>query len=170
MFKNAHWTRYLAYAITAAVVYSLAVAFFLRDTSYSESWLLYVGNALFMVVIVLFLFSFNRRRGKNAGSMAMLKAGAVTSTLGIIIACLLCFILLSIMVPGLFHSGTPEKVLTGEPVNTVPDKTHGMLFMIFGSAIIGNIATGMFVCIVFPFTLKGDQTKEIVSSDQAEIP
>jgi uncharacterized membrane protein len=170
MFKNPHWTRYLAYAVTAAIIYSLAVAFFLQDSTYSESWLLYLGNALFMVVIVLFLFSYNRRREKNARSMAMLKAGFVTSTMGVIISCLLCFILLSIMIPGLFHSGTPDKVLTGEPVNTVPDKTHGMLFMIFGSAIIGNLAVGMFVCIIFPFTLKGDQTKENVSSEQAEIP
>ena len=169
MFKNVHWRHYLTYAIVAAFLFGLAVLIFLMDTSYSRAWLLYIGNALFLFTIAAFLLSFNRRRDRNASSMTMLTAGFITSGAGIIIACLLCFILLSVMIPGLFHAGEPGKVLTGAPANTVLDKTHGLLFMIFGSATIGNGAAGLFVCIIFPFAIKGDQTKEKTPPDQARL-
>lgn len=71
------------------------------------------------------------------------------------------------MIPGLFHAGTPAKALTDAPANTVHDKANGLLFMIFGSATIGNAASGIFVCIIFPFAIKGDQTKEKVPPEQA---
>ena len=167
MFKNKNWGHYLAYAIAAAVLYSIAIFIFLNDTTYTRAWLLYTGNALFLFTIAAFLLSFNRRRNSNASSMTMLGAGVMASAVGIVLACLLCFILLSIMVPGLFHSGTPDKVLTEAPANTLQDKTKGLLFMIFGSATIGNAASGLFVCIIFPFAIKGDQTKENVPPDQA---
>jgi hypothetical protein len=73
------------------------------------------------------------------------------------------------MIPGLYHSGTPDKILTGEPANSVPDKARGLLYMIFFNAVMGNVSTGIFVCILFPFTLKGDQTKEKVPPKQAEV-
>lgn len=86
-----------------------------------------------------------------------------------VISCLLCFALVVRMVPGLFDSGPPQKVLEGAPANTVHDKTRGFLYMIFGGAIIGNAAAGFFISIIFPFALKGDQTKERVDSKQSEL-
>src|SRR5258708_1995073 len=169
MFKNADWSHYLIYAFLAAIIYCIPVFIFLNDTSYTRAWLLYTGNALFLFTMVTFLLSFNRKRNKNASSMSMLGAGLITTVAGIMISCLLCFLLLSIMVPGLFHAGTPEKVLTNAPANTVQDKAKGLLFMIFGSATIGNFAAGLFVCIIFPFAIKGDQTKEKVPSEQARL-
>ncbi|HEY4064998.1 MAG TPA: hypothetical protein VGM30_24005 [Puia sp.] len=169
MQKNMFWSRILAHAIVAALLYSLAVFFFLRDSAYSESWLLYLGNALFMAVIAVFLILFNNQRGKNASSMAMLKASTLTTAMGAALSVLLCFLLLSLMIPGLFHTGQPQKVLTGEPASTIQDKTHGLLFMIAASATLGNIATGMFVSIIFPFTLKGDQTREKASPDKTGL-
>lgn len=169
MFKKFHWRHYLAHAFVAAILYIIPVFIFIKDTAYSQTWLLYLGNFLFMITMAVFLFAFNRRRGKNASSMAMFTASNITAVMGIIIACLLCFILISIMIPGLFHSGPPDKVLTGAPANTIQDKTHGLLWMVFGNAVIGNVATSFFVSIIFPFALKGDQTKEEVPPKQKEL-
>jgi len=169
MFKHIHWTHYLLHAVIAAILYVIPVAVFIGDTTYSNTWLLYLGNALFMIVIAAFLFRFNGRRGKNASSMSMFAASNITSVMGILIACLLCFILITIMIPGLFQAGPPDKVLRGAPANTVQDKTKGLLWMVFGNAIIGNVSTGFFVSMIFPFALKGDQTKEEVSPKQKEL-
>jgi hypothetical protein len=160
MFKNSNWRQYLPYSIVAAILHGIAVFVFLRDSSFTHAYILYIGSFLFMFTIAAFLITFNRRRQENANSMSMLTAGLITSAMGVILSCVLCAILLAVMIPGLFHAGTPAKVLTDAPANTVTDKTHGLLFMIFGSATMGNIVGGLFVCIIFPFALKGDQTKE----------
>jgi Na+/proline symporter len=169
MLKSLHWKRYIGYAAVAAILYSIPVYLFLKFTVWSQTWLLYLGNFLFMILVAAFLLIFNRRKNENASSTAMVTAGAIVTVLGILISCLICFLLISIMVPGLFHSGPPDKVLTGEPVNRSVDKTHGLIFMILFNTVMGNISTGLFVCIIFPFTLKGDQTKERVPPKQSEV-
>ena len=159
MFKTHNLKQYMVYGIVAAILYCIPVTFYLKNVTWSQSWLLYLGNALFMMMIASFLLIFNRRRNKNASSMSMMKGGVTVTVLGIVISCVICALLLTIMIPGLFHA-RPEKILTGEPANSVPDKAHGPVYLVFFNALMGNISTGLFVCIIFPFTLKGDQTKE----------
>lgn len=169
MFKKIHWKHYLPYAVAAAIVYCIPVAFYLNRANFGAAWLLYLGNFLFLIVIVAFLFSFNRRREENASTTSMLAAGHITTAMGIVISVVLCFILLLVFVPGIFHSGTTEKVLQNAPVNTVKDKTGGLSFTMFINAIIGNQCVGSFASFMFPYTLKRDQTKEKVSRHQAEL-
>jgi hypothetical protein len=161
---------YLIYGLLAAVVYCIPVTVFLTDPEYSQGWLLYLGNLLFLFVIVAFLFAFNRKRSENAATMAMLAAGHIVTVMGIVISCVMAFLLMVIMVPGYLGGGTADKVLTGEPANTVYDHTRGLSFMVFATAIIGNLSAGSFVSIIFPFALKADQTRERVPRrKQAEL-
>lgn len=161
---------YLIYGLLGAVVYSIPVIVFLSEPDYSQGWLLYLGNLLFLFVIVGFVYAFNKKRSENAGTMAMLAAGHIATIIGIVASCILAFILLVMMVPGYLDAGTTEKVLTGEPANTVYDKTRGLSFMVFATAIIGNLSAGSFVSIIFPFALKADQTRERVPRrKQAEL-
>jgi hypothetical protein len=161
---------YLIYGLLAAVVYCIPVTVFLSDPEYSQGWLLYLGNLLFLFVIVAFLFAFNRKRSENAATLAMLTAGHIATLFGIVISCVLAFLLLVIMVPGYLGAGEADKVLTNEPANITYDKTRGLSFMVFATAIIGNFAAGSFVSIIFPFALKADQTRETVPRrKQAEL-
>lgn len=161
---------YLIYGLLAAVVYCIPVVIFLTNPEYSQGWLLYLGNLLFLFPIIAFLYAFNKKRTENAGTIAMLTAGHITAVGGVVIACVLAFLLLVIMVPGYLSAGTTEKVLTGEPANMTQDKTRGLSFMVFATAIIGNFAAGSFASLIFPFALKADQTKERVPRrKQAEL-
>lgn len=170
MYKPFNPRPYLIYGLIGAVVYCLPVVIFLSSPDYSEAWLLYLGNLLFLFPVLAFLYAFNRKRSENAGTLAMLTAGHITTVAGIVISCILAFILLLIMVPGYLGGGETEKVLTGEPANITDDKTRGFSFMIFATAIIGNLATGSFVSIIFPFAMKADQTREKVPRrKQAEL-
>ncbi|HVW63057.1 MAG TPA: hypothetical protein VHC48_23565 [Puia sp.] len=169
MLKGLHWKKYLKYGIIAAILFCIPVFFFLKDITWSQSWLLYLGNALFMVVVAVTLVLFNRQQKSSASSTSLVLAGVIVTVLGIIISCLICILLLSIMIPGLYHSGTPGKVLTGEPVNAVPDRSRGPVYMVLFNATMGNICTGLFICIIFPFTLKSDQTKEKTQQGQSEV-
>jgi hypothetical protein len=167
--KKIHWQHYLSYAIPAAIIYCIPVTFYLIRANYSSAWLLYLGNLLFLFTICTFLFSFNRRRQQNASTVTMLTAGHITTVMGIVIACLLCFILLLILVPGLLHAGPAEKVMSGAPASTVKGKTNGLAFMLFTDAIFGNVVAGSSASIIFPFVLKRDQTREKVPRKQAEL-
>ena len=168
MLKGIHWKYYIKCAVIAAILYCIPVFLFLRTTTWSQTWLLYLGNALFMVTIVGALIGFNRRRRGNASSMSMVLAGVITTILGIIISIAICLLLLSVEIPGLYQSGAPDKILKGEPVNSVPDRSRGPVYLVLFNSFMGNISTGLFVCIIFPFTLKGDQTKEEASPGQSK--
>jgi hypothetical protein len=169
MFKRIHWKSYVPFGGIAAMAYCIPVIFFLRDANYTESWLLFVGNFLFLFPVMLSLFQFNKQRKQNASSVSMLAAGHITTITGILISCVLCFVLLLLFVPGLFQPGIPEKVLTHSPANTIHGKTNGLGFMIFADGIFGNMSTGSFITIIYSFSLKGDQTKEKVSPQQADL-
>jgi hypothetical protein len=158
MAKSTHWKYYIKYAFICAALYAIPVFFLLQQTRYPRMWLLYLGNALFMVSLAAFLFIFNRHRDQP--SMAMVRAGSTVAVIGIILSVLLCLILLVAMDPGLLHSGAPEKTLADAPASTLQDKANGLLFMTFGSAFIGNFAAGLFICILFPFTLRAYKTKK----------
>jgi hypothetical protein len=159
MSPSINWRTHLGYSLVAAILYCIPVVILLLDSTFSMLWLLYVGNFLFLITLVVFLFAFNNHRNEDASSMAMMTASAVTAAVGIILAFLICLLLLFVMVPGLFHAGTADKVLLDAPTATVGAKTHGLLFAILASAILGNFVVSMFVSIIFPFTLKGNQTR-----------
>lgn len=161
---------YLFYGLLGAVAYCIPVTIFLSEAEYSQGWLLYLGNLFFLFAIVAFVYAFNKKRDENAGTLAMLTAGHIATVTGIVISCILAFLLLVIMVPGYLSAGTTDKVLTGQPANTVFDKTRGLSFMVFATAIIGNLSAGSFVSIIFPFAMKADQTREKVPRrKQAEL-
>lgn len=169
MFKKIHWKQYLPYASVAAIVYCIPVIVFLRNASYTQSWLLYLGNFLFLAVIVTFLFSFNRKRHQNASTVSMLAAGHITTVMSILISVLICLVLIFLLVPGLFQPGMADKAMTNAPANIIKGNTNGLVFEVIANAIVGNIAAGSFASIVFSFTLKGDQTSEDVSPQQKQL-
>ena len=155
MFKGINLKPYITHALMAALLYCLPVIFFLKAADYTRAWELYIGNFLFLLVIVLFLFTFNKKRDENAGTLLMLTASSITTILGTIAAVILGLGLLLIFVPGLLQPGTPDKVLINAPGNSVLDKTDGLVFMVISNAIIGNVSSGLFVSIIFPFSMKG---------------
>jgi flagellar basal body-associated protein FliL len=170
MFKNIiHWKQYLPYAFAASVAYCIPVVFFIRDASYTQTWLLYIGNFLFLFIIAAFLFSFNRKRKQNAGTVAMVTAGHIVTVMGIILAVLLSTILMMLLIPGFFDAGMADKVMDDAPANNIKGKTNGLVFEIIVDAIVGNVSAGSFASILFPFALKGDQTREEVPKQQKEL-
>jgi hypothetical protein len=170
MFKGIKLRPYVIHSLVAALLYCLPLIFFLKTADYTRAWLLYTGNFLFLLVIVYFLFVFNAKRDENAGTLAMLTASSITTIMGTIMALIFSLILLVVFIPGLLSSGSPAKHLINEPANSIQGKTDGLVFMIIANSVIGNVSCGLFAAIIFPFSLKGDQTKEKVpKKKQAEL-
>jgi len=169
MSKTFGYLSWLKYSLVAAVLYCIPMLIFVLGTSYTQAWLLYVGNALFLGVVVVFMLAFNRERRANASTVAMLVAGHVVTVAGILIACLIAFIIMVTLVPGFLEAGTAGRVLTDEPDMMVKGKTNGLNFMVLMNAIVGNVSMGSFASIMFAFTPQRDQTKESTAPQEQAV-
>ncbi len=160
MFKKVHWHTTIIWGLIGAIAFCIPVYLYIRDDTYTESWLLYVGSALFMIAMGIHIVSENKKRGENESTVALMFISQVATIIGIIAACLISFILLVLFVPGYLESGNTAKQLTDTPPSTISDKTNGLSLKIFATAIIANFCAGSFVGIVFPFSQKRNQTRD----------
>ena len=153
MEKPKFFSAYLGFAFLAAFVYSLAAFYFIKQERYADTWVLYFGNFLFMAIIVGFLFYTSSKMEAPTKTLTLIKAGSITTVIGVIFAVLLSLVLLLIMIHGLLGKGVPSRVMTGRPSNTVQDRTNGLDFMVVINSVIGNFVTGAFVSLIFPASL-----------------
>jgi hypothetical protein len=84
----------------------------------------------------------------------------MTTITGIIISTIVAVIALLIFVPDILSSGQSDTVLENAPSTTGTGKTHGLVFMLFMNAIIGNLVAGSLPSIILSYTAKRDQTKD----------
>jgi len=152
--------RTIKFAFIAAVAFIIPVFFFVKDSLYRESWLLYLGSFLFLIIIWIHTLSENKRRGENESTVTMVFISHAATITGIVLAALLSFILLSLMVPGYLASGPPDRLMTGEPANIIKDKTGGLSFEVFFAATVINFAVGSFSGIILAFYSKRNQTND----------
>src|SRR5215213_3803048 len=115
----------------AAVLFCIPVSIYIIQASYRQSWLLYVGSFLFFAVIWVNTLRDNKKRGQNESLVTMVFSSHMVTIAGILITCVLCFILLVLFIPGYLGAGNADKLLTGEPANFVKDKTDGLSLDVF---------------------------------------
>jgi hypothetical protein len=160
MFKQLDIKSTLTAGIIAAMLFCIPVYLYIMYANYEESWLLYLGSFLFMVVMWIHTIRESKKRNDNESTVALAFSAHAAAVAGILFSCILSFLLLAIFVHGYLHSGNTAKVLAESPVNTIHDKTGGLSFNIFMTATIVNFSVGSFTGIVLPFYLKKNQTKD----------
>lgn len=160
MFKKEYLSSYLIYGMLSAILFCVPMIIFLSAAKYSAVWWLYVGNVLFLLSIIFFMIRFNKKKGEDASTQTMIAAGHITTVTGIIISIIVAIISLFIFVPDLFNSDAADRVLQNAPAGTGTGKTHGMIFMLFMNAVIGNLVAGSVPSIILSYTAKRDQTKD----------
>jgi len=165
MFKYPAMLRiYFKYSILPSIVASVPMVFFIRDAAFSETWLLYVGNAFFLFSMITVMLILSKNAHFNAGTGSLLIAGHAITIFSIANICLLAFIILLLYVPGLLHVGNTQKALKQTPPNMVFDKTNGLLFIVFMNAVFGTGTAGSFASIIMAYSMKTNQKE-----DKAEI-
>ena len=160
MFSKINVYRTFVSGFIAALAFSIPAYFFISDDKYANSWLLYVGSFLFMIVIGVHTIRESNKRSENESTLALAFLSHVGTVTGIMISVLFCFILLSLLVPGYLDAGNADRLLNGEPVNTIRDKTDGLSFEVFFAATVINFSVGSFTGIILPFYSKQDQASD----------
>jgi carbon starvation protein CstA len=160
MFKKEYLFSYFIFGLLAAIAFCIPVMFYLRTPEFKDTWLLFLGNAFFLVVISVYILLLNKRNNENASTQNLNAAGHVVSIVGVVLACIISFILLILVVPDLFSSGTSDTVMEGSHTTTAGGRTDGLVFMLYMCAIIGNFAAGSFASIILPYAAKKNQKKD----------
>src|SRR4051794_25197365 len=100
MFKHpAILLAYFKYAILPALIACIPMFFFLRDARFSETWLLYLGDALFLVSMIIVMVILNKKTEENAATGSLLIVGHAITIFSIVIVAIVGFILLLVFVP-----------------------------------------------------------------------
>ena len=160
MFNKHQIHSYLKYSIAAAILYLACVVLFLSKDSYQQTYILYLGNILFAVVMVFFVVNFATKRGRNANPRMAITASITTTVTGVILSLLSIFIILAIMKPSGYADVVNTASELAQPAPALDGNGHALMLVLFMSAFFGNIGFGGFVSCMLPNMLKSDQTGE----------
>ena len=147
----------MKYAIAAAVVYAIAAWFYIVAVSYSESWVLYVGNFLFAAVIAVFIAWYYKRHSGGTSVIKMVTVGGKTAVAGIAMACVLCFFLLWIFMPGVFRPVAASHLQLNSSPAQFSGKNQGYALILFMNAVLGNAGASFFISLLLPFSIIKNQ-------------
>jgi len=160
MLRKVNIFRTVISGLIAAALFSILVYVFISDNTYTNSWLLYFGSFLFLVVIWIHTIRENKKQSENESTVALVFISHMATIAGIIFSVVLSFLLLSLLVPGYLDQGNADQVMRQEPANVIKDKTDGLSFQVFFAATVINFAVGSFAGIILPFYSKRNQTKD----------
>ena len=131
--------HFIKYSILPAILYIIPLIIFILDKTFTQAWLLYLGNALFLCYIFVFGVYYAKQQNNRTSPLS---AGLAVTLIGIIFTCILVLVVIVIFAPGMFHIGSSIQALENTPAALPNKNSHGVIFMLFSSAIIGNFTAG----------------------------
>lgn len=145
-----YWRQYLAYGGVAALCYIIPCFLFIKSDAFSGGWTLYIGNALFMVTILIYSLKLSRRKPNEERGQDAFVAGLLASLVGTVVSCLLIVLLLVFFAPHVFTAAPSTAIGQTSPPQILANDTE-LLFMLFSNAILANFLMGAFVSLIISF-------------------
>ncbi len=153
--KRSTWKQYIIAGIFAGGLYSLAAFFFIRSERFESTWWLYAGNGFFMVAVCLYCLKRTLIDRVRESSMKTVISGHLVTVAGIIVSCIIGFLLILIFVAGIFGlSETTNQALVAVPPTMTHSNTHGLLFIFFANATFGNFIAGSFISVLTGYSVE----------------
>jgi hypothetical protein len=149
MFKKEYLFSYIKWGIISAIAFCIPMIIFVNSENYQNTWLLFLGNGLFLVAIAAYMLSFNKMKGGDASTQTQMAAGHIATIIGIIISCIVAAIAIAVFIPDVFSPGLSDNALENAPAQTGTGKTHGLVFFVFMNAIIGNVSEAHLLLLYF---------------------
>ena len=140
-------------AAAAALVYCITVFFYIKRMAYEESYILYVGNFLFALVIGIFVAWFYKMHERAVSTVRLVVVGAKTAVAGIGIACVLIFFMILIFAPSAFKSADTVHAALNNAPGQFGGKSRGFGSILYFNAILGNMGASFFISLLIPFAV-----------------
>lgn len=152
MLKRSSIVYLSRFSIFSAALYCIPVVFFLKDEKYSDTWLLFLGNALFLFCIFILGVINSREKNNNASFN-----GFTITIIGVIFSCIIILLLTLVFAPNVYHIGSSSEVLQRTPAAITQKNQHGLLLMMLANAIIGNFCAGTFAALIAKSTFQKEK-------------
>jgi len=150
------------FGIAAGIVYSIPVIFFLKDRRFADTWLLYLGSALFLVITFTFGIIYG---GRQNDTTVKTYNGFTVAILGAIASIILILVLTLILAPDVYGIGSANDVLHQTPAAMNNSGNHGILFVMLANAALINFAAGAFSAVMS----KGKNAENKLPPNQSNI-
>ncbi|HEV8082572.1 MAG TPA: hypothetical protein VGP55_05190 [Chitinophagaceae bacterium] len=148
-----NFSHFYKYAFVPAILYCIPVLFFIKEDTYRDTWLLYLGNGIFLACLFILKVIYNSKRNTN---VSIAYNGWVVTFIGIIFSCMLIVGLLILFVPRANHINSMREALQQTPAAISNRNMYGLWFILFASAIIGNFCAGAFATLIAKGALAKD--------------
>lgn len=150
-----NFSHFYKYAIVPAILYCIPVLFFIKEDTYRDTWLLYLGNGIFLACLFILKVVYNSKRNNN---VPITYNGWVVTFIGIIFSCILVVFLLILFLPMVNHINSIREDLQQTPAAISDRNIYDLWFILFASAIIGNLCAGAFATLIAKGALAKDPT------------
>ncbi len=151
MFSKNYIKAYLFRGLIAAAIYCVTVVIFLVQEKFQSIWVLYLGNALYMLAVATIIFLNNKAHKFTDSPVTSAISGHVLSITGAALSVILSLLLYFLFSTGIFTGQTGE-VLKHAPSQMSENSSHGMLFILIVNAALGNTITGFFAAVFASFS------------------
>jgi uncharacterized membrane protein len=142
---------YISYSLWAAILYTLFVAIYLFALNYMNVWLLFMGNILFVAVVLMGVIKGNHRVHDVASVRSLFMMGFKITIYGTLASTALCVLLLIInsFSNSLTSSDVPAQAGRGD-----------IFFTILSNTIAVNLTLGALAALLGSSVVKRNQKSE----------
>jgi len=169
VFDRQHVLEYLRYGLMSAVGYIIFVILFLRNNHYENLYLLYIGNAILMAVMAVYMYTLIGRTYEGKRAVSMLIAGHLALVTGIIMSLMFVAVCTLVAFPDFFSAMPSEKILANAPVNMQINKPFSLALIIMINTILVNAGAGSLAVVIFSYAAKYNQTKDEPASVENQV-
>ena len=145
MIKN-YLKTYFSRAFIAACIYCITVVIFLINEKYQSVWILFLGNALYMLSIGTLVFIRNKAKKFNQSGVTSAISGHILSITGAALS-----VILSVVLYLIFSASNGGESLHKAPADMSVHPTFSMLFILVLVAAFGNTVAGFFAALFTSF-------------------
>lgn len=137
---------YFKYSIACAIAYIIPVYFFFKHETFSELWLLYVGNCCFGLLLLISGIFVNKKLHSAASLRSLIIPGIKVIAASIILICVLL--------------GVLAFTFKNHVMQQAPTNYNGLFFSIAVNAAIVNFLLGSLTVFLGAISIKTNQRNE----------
>ncbi|MEO8711879.1 MAG: hypothetical protein ABI405_07150 [Parafilimonas sp.] len=140
---------YVPRALIAAGIYCITVIIFLSKGTYESIWILYCGNALYLISMAIIIYITYSAQKFETSPLTSTISGHILSVTGAAITVIVSVILYLLFYLGI--GGLRGETLQDAPAGLAAGATHGILFVLIMNAVFGNTIAGFFAALFTSF-------------------
>lgn len=137
---------YNKYSVVCALAYTVPIFFFFRHETFSQFWLLYLGNCCFGVLLLVCGIFVNKKLHSAASLRSLIIPGLKVIGGSILLICVFVGIL--------------GFIFKSNIVQQAPANYNGLVFSLATNAIVVNFLLGMLAVFIGAITIKTNQRNE----------